>query len=50
MHRYLKPPLQKVEAGELALTLDDALDAYETFRDKKDGCIKCSANPLTTNK
>jgi threonine dehydrogenase-like Zn-dependent dehydrogenase len=53
VHRYLKPLLQKVEAGEIdpsfvithRLRLDDAPGAYETFRDKKDGCIKVVLKP-----
>jgi len=53
MHRYMKPLLQKVEAGEIdpsfvithRLTLDDAPGAYQTFRDKQDGCIKVVLKP-----
>jgi threonine dehydrogenase-like Zn-dependent dehydrogenase len=53
VHRYLKPLLQKVEAGEIdpsfvithQLKLDEAPGAYETFRDKKDGCIKVVLKP-----
>jgi len=53
VHRYLKPLLQKVEAGEIdpsfvithRLRLDDAPGAYQTFRDKKDGCIKVVLKP-----
>ncbi len=53
VHRYLKPLFQKVEAGEIdpsfvithRLRLDDAPGAYETFRDKKDGCIKVVLKP-----
>ena len=53
VHRYLKPLLQKVEAGEIdpsfvithRLTLDDAPGAYQTFRDKQDGCIKVVLKP-----
>jgi threonine dehydrogenase-like Zn-dependent dehydrogenase len=53
VHRYLKPLLQKIEAGEIdpsfvithQLKLDDAPGAYETFRDKKDGCIKVVLKP-----
>jgi threonine dehydrogenase-like Zn-dependent dehydrogenase len=53
VHRYLKPLLQKVEAGEIdpsfvithRLRLDDAPGAYKTFRDKKDGCIKVVLKP-----
>jgi threonine dehydrogenase-like Zn-dependent dehydrogenase len=53
VHRYLKPLLQKIEAGEInpsfvithRLKLNDAPDAYETFRDKQDGCIKVVLMP-----
>jgi len=53
VHRYLKPLLQKIEAGEIdpsfvithRLTLDDAPGAYKTFRDKEDGCIKVVLKP-----
>jgi threonine dehydrogenase-like Zn-dependent dehydrogenase len=53
MQRYMKPLLQKVEAGAIdpsfvithRLTLDDAPGAYETFRDKQDGCIKVVLKP-----
>jgi threonine dehydrogenase-like Zn-dependent dehydrogenase len=42
VHRYLKPLLHKIEAGEIdssfvithRLKLEDAPGAYETFRDK----------------
>src|SRR5262245_842242 len=53
VHRYPKPLLQKIEAGEIdpffvitrLLKLDDAPGAYKTFRDKKDGCIKVVLKP-----
>ena len=53
MQRYLKPLLQKIEAEEIdpsfvithRLTLDEAPAAYETFRDKQDGCIKVVLTP-----
>ena len=53
MHRYMKPLLAKIEAGEIdpsfvithRIGLDDAPDAYKTFRDKKDGCIKVVIKP-----
>jgi len=53
VHRYLKPLLQKIEAGAIdpsfvithQLRLDDAPGAYETFRDKKDCCIKVVLKP-----
>jgi threonine dehydrogenase-like Zn-dependent dehydrogenase len=53
VHRYLKPLLQKTEAGEIdssfgithQLKLDDGPEAYKTFRDKQDGCIKVVLKP-----
>jgi threonine dehydrogenase-like Zn-dependent dehydrogenase len=53
MHRYMRPLLKKIEAGEIdpsfvvthRLKLDDAPGAYKTFRDKKDGCIKVVLKP-----
>lgn len=53
MHRYMKPLLAKIEAGEIdpsfvithRLALEDAPEAYATFRDKKDGCIKVVLKP-----
>lgn len=53
VHRYLKPLLEKIEQGDIdpafvithKLNLDDAPDAYRTFRDKKDGCIKVMLRP-----
>lgn len=53
MQRYLEPLLSKVSEGEIdpsfvithRLKLDDAPDAYKTFRDKKDNCIKVVLTP-----
>jgi threonine dehydrogenase-like Zn-dependent dehydrogenase len=53
MQRYTKPLLEKIEAGEIdpsfiithRLPLEDAPEAYKTFRDKKDGCIKVVLKP-----
>jgi threonine dehydrogenase-like Zn-dependent dehydrogenase len=53
MQRYLKPLLQKIEAGEIdpsfvithKVPLDKAPEMYKTFRDKKDGCIKVVLKP-----
>lgn len=53
VQRYLKPLLQKIEEGEIdpsfvithKVKLDDAPEAYKTFRDKKDGCIKVVLQP-----
>lgn len=53
VHRYLPLLLAKIESGEIdpsfvithRLKLNDAPKAYETFRDKKDGCIKVVLQP-----
>ncbi len=50
VQRYLRPLLDRIERGEIdpsfvithRCVLDAAPDAYLTFRDKTDGCIKCS--------
>ncbi len=52
-HRYMRPLLEKVEKGEIdpsfvithRLTLNQGPDAYKTFRDKDDGCIKVVMTP-----
>lgn len=53
MHRYMKPLLQKIEAGEIdpskvithKIPLEKAPEMYRTFRDKQDGCIKVVIQP-----
>jgi threonine dehydrogenase-like Zn-dependent dehydrogenase len=53
VHRYMRPLLQRIEAGEIDPTfvishrvpLDDAPEAYRTFRDKEDGCTKVILRP-----
>ncbi len=53
MHRYLQPLLRRVEQGDIdpsfvithRLRLDDAPNAYRTFRDKQDQCIKVVLDP-----
>ncbi len=53
MQRYMKPLLKKIESGEIdpsfvithRVKLEDAPEAYKTFRDKKDGCIKVVLKP-----
>jgi len=53
MQRYMKPLLGKIESGEIdpsfvithRVKLEDAPNAYKTFRDKKDGCIKVVLTP-----
>jgi threonine dehydrogenase-like Zn-dependent dehydrogenase len=53
MQRYMKPLLEKIEEGKIdpsfvithRIKLEDAPEAYKTFRDKKDGCIKVVIKP-----
>ncbi len=53
VQRYTRPLLAKIEAGEIdpsfvithRLPLEKAPDAYKTFRDKEDGCIKVVLKP-----
>jgi threonine dehydrogenase-like Zn-dependent dehydrogenase len=53
MHRYMRPLLERIERGEIdpsfvithRLRLDEAPQAYRTFRDKQDGCIKVVLQP-----
>jgi threonine dehydrogenase-like Zn-dependent dehydrogenase len=53
VHRYLPKLLDHILKGDIdpsfvithRLTLDDAPDAYRTFRDKKDHCIKVVMKP-----
>lgn len=53
VQRYTGPLLKKIEGGEIdpsfiithRLPLEAAPDAYKTFRDKEDGCIKVVLKP-----
>jgi threonine dehydrogenase-like Zn-dependent dehydrogenase len=53
VHRYLPPLMQRIERGEIdpsfvithRARLEDAPNAYKTFRDKEDGCIKVVLRP-----
>ena len=55
MHRYMRPLLERIQAGEIdpsfvithRLKLEQAPEGYKTFRDKKDGCIKIMLQPGT---
>ena len=57
MHRYMKPLLERIEKGELdptfvithRLPLEQAPQAYFTFRDKQDECIKVVLKPWDGN-
>ena len=53
VHRYLRPLLERIRNGEIdpsfvithRLRLEDAPDAYETFKRKEDNCIKVVLKP-----
>ena len=53
VHRYLQPLLGRIQNGEIdpafvithRMSLDEAPDAYRTFRDKKQYCIKVVLDP-----
>jgi len=53
VQRYMNPLLQRIEKGEIdpsyiishRISLDEAPDAYKTFRDKEDNCIKFVLRP-----
>jgi threonine dehydrogenase-like Zn-dependent dehydrogenase len=51
--RYMAPLLERIRHGEIdpsfvithRLTLEDAPNAYEMFRDKRDECVKVVMRP-----
>jgi len=53
VQRYLRPLLARIEAGEIdpsfvishRMSLEDAPQAYEIFKNKKDGCTKVVLKP-----
>ncbi len=53
MQRYMRPLLDRIQKGEIdptfiithRLKLDDAPEAFKTFRDKQDECIKVVLRP-----
>lgn len=53
MQKYMRPLLERIEKGDIdpsfiithRLKLTDAPGAYQTFRDKKEGCIKVVMTP-----
>ena len=53
VHNYTKPLLERIERGEIdpsfiithRVSLDEAPEMYETFRDKQDECIKVVMKP-----
>ena len=56
VHRYLRPLMARIQAGEIdptfvithRLALDEAPQAFETFVHKRDGCEKVVLNPWAT--
>ena len=56
VHRYLRPLLERIQAGEIdpsfiithRLPLDDAPHGYKIFGDRADGCIKIVLTPRGT--
>ena len=53
VQHYTKPLLEKIESGQIdpsfvithRISLEEAPEAYKTFRDKEDGCIKVVLKP-----
>ena len=53
VHRYLRPLLERIERGDVdpsfvithRMALDDAPEAYETFKEKADECVKVVLTP-----
>lgn len=58
MQRYMRPLLERIQRGEIdpaflithRYSLEDAPQAYDTFRDKEDRCIKVVLDPWTRAK
>jgi threonine dehydrogenase-like Zn-dependent dehydrogenase len=57
MKKYMKPLLERIQNGDIdptfvithKLPIDQGADAYKTFRDKKDQCIKVVLKPHEIN-
>jgi threonine dehydrogenase-like Zn-dependent dehydrogenase len=53
VHRYLRPLLQRIENGDIdpsfivthRMSLDEAPNGYETFKNKQDECVKVVLKP-----
>jgi threonine dehydrogenase-like Zn-dependent dehydrogenase len=53
VHRYMRPLLERIEAGDIdpsfivthQLALEDASRGYETFKHKREGCVKVVLKP-----
>jgi threonine dehydrogenase-like Zn-dependent dehydrogenase len=53
VHRYLRPLLERIERGEIdpsfvvthRLSLEDAPQGYETFKNKREDCMKVVLKP-----
>ncbi len=58
VHRYLKPLLSRIQNGEIdpsfvithRTSLNEAPQAYKTFRDKQQQCIKVVLDPWDETK
>jgi threonine dehydrogenase-like Zn-dependent dehydrogenase len=58
MQRYMQPLLRRIQEGEIdpsfvvthRLSLDEAPQAYKTFRDKQEQCIKVVLDPWGESK
>jgi hypothetical protein len=54
VHKYIRPLLERIEKGEIdpsflithKLPLGAGAEAYETFKHKRDGCIKVVLKPF----
>jgi threonine dehydrogenase-like Zn-dependent dehydrogenase len=53
VHKYMRPLLERIEQGDIdptfvishRMALDEASDAYETFKHKQDDCVKVVLKP-----
>jgi threonine dehydrogenase-like Zn-dependent dehydrogenase len=53
VHNYTAPLYERIERGEIdpsfiithKVSLDDAPEMYQTFRDKQDDCVKVVMRP-----
>jgi threonine dehydrogenase-like Zn-dependent dehydrogenase len=53
VHRYMRPLLERIQNGDIdpsfivthRMELGDAPRGYETFKHKREGCVKVVLNP-----
>jgi threonine dehydrogenase-like Zn-dependent dehydrogenase len=53
VHRYMRPLMERIEAGQIdptvvithRLPLSEAAEGYRLFRDRLDGCVKVVLRP-----